>query len=750
MSEFGNPHEMIPSTSPAATQAALGPPAGDEIAGLGAGEMWQIVKQRKLFIAIMFVVFYLMVMGATLVVYRFFPAYTAEGYFQLDAPSAEGMQIERALVSPDIIATELESEALKLTHLDVLSEVLRVPEIMQTEFYKWYDGDIPECLYDLQSYVRSAPIRDSNLIQVRLACKDAVEAQLLVNTIMTRFEQRYRAEATRYYRETKKSLGVSKEDLEDDLKTLQLTMSTFRATVDIPNLEADSRLVTDHLARMAQSMSMMQANLAALQAQLTEVRRLGRSLPITPEMKMLVESDPVLRFWRQQVEVIGVEIASARSLLMGENHRHIKLLKQRARQFAELEVGKREELMNDLRERELNNLEQLVNSSRTALMSLQEDFQEQEAKRRDVDKHLQEYGNMQSEEERLEEALALLEQAFRAADHALADSARVRLKIVQLAQLPFRPSRPNLPVYLGGGFLLSILGSFGLAFLREFTDNAIRTPIDVARHGRLSVLGTVPNLDDDEADVDEIENAARIAPQSLVAESFRQICTNLLFSGPAESQRSILITSPSGEDGKTAVAINLAVSMARGNHRVLLIDCNFRRPGVRAVFSNTRAEGLSNILVGQSTLDDLVTNTDMPNLDVLSTGPMPPTPAELLGTRYMRELISEAVKKYDRVILDGPPVLLVSDALVLATQVDGVVVVTRAVNNSKGALKRTREQLAKVNARVLGGVLNGVQTRPGGYFKKHYREYYDYASDETIPRELPQSTRGDDEEDSSA
>ena len=331
----------------------------------------------------------------------------------------------------------------------------------------------------------------------------------------------------------------------------------------------------------------------------------------------------------------------------------------------------------------------------------------------------------------------------------MVDKARLRLRVVQFPSDPLTYSRPNLPIYLGGGFLLSVLVSFGLAFLREFTDNAIRTPLDVARHGRLSVLGVVPILDDEEADVDDIEAAARLAPQSLVAESFRQICTNLLFSGPSDSQRSILVTSPSGEDGKTAISVNLAVSLARGNQRVLLIDCNFRRPSVGNVFSNTRKEGLSNILVGQSTLDDLITKTDLPNLDVLSTGPMPPTPAELLGTRYMNELIAEAVKKYDRVILDGPPVLLVSDALILATQVDGVIMVTRAVNNSKGALKRAREKLLKVNARILGGVLNGAIARPGGYFKRQYREYYDYIGDDTIPRELPHAAAGADDDDSS-
>ncbi|MCH7870879.1 MAG: hypothetical protein IID33_04180 [Planctomycetes bacterium] len=571
MSNIDSTNPMIPSSALAAVAAVPASPAGEDEGGLGAGEMWQIIKQRKLFIAIMFVVFYLLAVGATLVVLYVFPQYTAEGFFQLDPPRAEDMKIELPLVDPRIMEREIEGEALKLTQLSVLQEVIKKEEIKATEFYKWYSSET-ECLFDLQKYIKAYPVADSNLIAVKLSCKSKTEARLLVETVMRSYHLKYREAATQYYRETKTALGKSKSDLEDELKTHQDNMARFRADVDIPNLESDSLLTAGNLASLSQQISMMHAQAAAIQATLNEVRRLGRSLPITPEMKMLVESDPVLRFWRQQVEVIGVEIATARSQLMGDNHRHIKLLRERQRQYAELEAGKREELMTDLRERELNNLEQTVISTRNALGSLQEDFEEQEAKRRDIDRHLQDYFNMQSAEERLEEALGEIGKAYRAAGHALADKSRVRLRVVQYPSDPLKYSRANLPIYLGGGFLLSVLASFGLAFLREFTDNAIRTPLDVARHGRLSVLGTVPILDDEEADVDDIEAAARLAPQSLVAESFRQMCTNLLVSGPTESQRSILITSPSGEDGKTAIAVNLAVTMARGNQRVVLLQ----------------------------------------------------------------------------------------------------------------------------------------------------------------------------------
>jgi len=179
------------------------------------------------------------------------------------------------------------------------------------------------------------------------------------------------------------------------------------------------------------------------------------------------------------------------------------------------------------------------------------------------------------------------------------------------------------------------------------------------------------------------------------------------------------------------------VTFAQSNQRVLLIDANFRRPGVRRAFVGTRAEGLCNVLVGQMPFEQTVTHTDLPNLDVLGSGPLPPNPGELLGSPQMRELLKLVAGKYDRVVLDGPPCLLVSDALVLATQVDGVVLVARAVNGTKGTLRRAREQLQRIGARVIGAVLNGVRAQPGGYFKQQYREFYEYREEESTTPQLP-------------
>jgi capsular exopolysaccharide synthesis family protein len=507
--------------------------------------------------------------------------------------------------------------------------------------------------------------------------------------------------------------------------------------MEIRRLEA-----REHVVALRNRLSELDAAVASLQTQVDSLEGIepGR-LPLTAEQELIIEADPILRYLRSQVENLDVEIA-ARSKLVGPNHREVVMLRQRRQGFFDKEVAKREELMAQVRARQREMLELELAQTRQMYLRLQEQHAEVQSEERDLDRNLLLYQEMVKDEERLGEQIAGVQQRLTEAQHAQRDRSRARLHVRQRPEKAIEPSRPDLWLYLGGGFILALAGGIGFGFLRELTDRAVRTPVDMARVCHLSVLGCIPLLDDEEADVDRIEDAVRLAPHSLVAEAFRRTRTNLQFSGPVESRRTLLVTSPGPGDGKTAVAINLATTMAHGNLRVLLVDCNFRRPAIRSAYADTRPEGLSNLLVGQGKLEDLVTKTDLPTLDVLSSGPMPPTPAELLGSAPMRELIKQAAERYDHVILDGPPTLLISDATVLAMQVDGVVLVGRAEENTRGEVQRAREQLESIKARIVGAILNGVKAKAGGYFKQQYREFYDYTSEETIPAELPEPSPG--------
>lgn len=735
MSSNAEPQPLVRAAPLAAAPPVVGLEGGG---GLGPADAWRIIKQRKWLVILTFVLLYLLVCGVTFVVYQYFPAYTSEALIEM-LPVREGpLSLNELRVEPNVIKTQLETEARKLKSRRLVGDVLKLPQVKETNFYKWYDGDLLQMQDDLASMLVSAPVPESTLVRVSLATRTRSDATLIIQKLIDAYLAESRTRTKDEMGQRSESLKETLKKKESELRLLGDDIARFRESTEAPQLESSRERTAYNLSQLQLDLSQVQLAATRVQAQLDQVRATGTGqAPLTAEMRIIIESDPVLRFWRQQVESLDIEIrVSAKTL--GENHRATALLVERRQSIYEKETAKREELIDDLRQRQLEVLTQELASLNAQEGRLQDQIQEMEARQRDVDRNILRYGNMVATEERLRQEIKDISKGVTEAEHMVGDRSReVRMALVQPPIDAVKPSRPDVVFYLGGGFVLALLGSIGLAFLRELTDTAIRTPLDIIRHGNLSVLGTIPLIDDEEADVDEIEHATRGAPNSLVAEAFRRVRTNLTFSGPPESQRCLLITSPRPGDGKTAIAVNLAVTLAQGNQRVLLIDCNFRRPGVRNVFAGTRAEGLSNILIGRGRLEELTSRTELPNLDVLTSGPMPPTPSDLLGGPYMRQVIAESLARYDRVILDGPPALLISDALVLATLVDGVVLVARAVNSSKGALRRARDQLEGVNARIVGAILNGVQARAGGYFRQQYREFYDYTTDEAAPFELP-------------
>lgn len=723
--------ELLSGPAPAVGAAA-------ETEGMGFADFVRVLKQRRLMIVITSVVIYMLVVLATFITYKYFPGYLGEAIYEMEPPTRGDLRPEEDPVNPQNMEVMLQTEARKLKQMDLLLAVVQQPEIKNTHYYRWYGGEATRAANGLKDDLVCAPIMNSQLIRVALVCQKKSEAPLIVNTVTRLYEEKYRQKSRDETFSQVESLKKTRDELIAKLNSKREEISRFRATTDVPALEASRSAAKEYTFRLKAQLSQYDTWVANLQAQLESLAGMDpMKLPLNAEQQLIIESDPVLRYWRSQVEGLDVEI-EATLKLVGPNHRQVQILEQRRRGFLEKEAAKREELVDQVRRRQYEQLRQELASTQRQQLALREQLEEAEAKERDLEGNAQRFKQMLDDEQSLLRQIEEVERTLVGAEHGMRDAPnRVRLRLVQSAKEAIKPSRPNLPIFLGGGFVLAIVGGIGLAFLREITDTAVRTPVDVARFGRLSVLGTIPLLDDEEADVEEVEHAARVAPHSLIAEAFRKVRTNIQFSGPAQSQRILLITSGGPEDGKTTVAVNLAVTMAQASQRVLLIDCNFRRPAIRRIFQGTRPDGLSNVLTGQATLDALVTPCEVPNLFVLTSGPMPPTPAELLGSLAMRRLLDEAAQKFDRVILDGPPALLISDAIVLALQVDGVIVVARAEINRKGALKRVREQLESINARVVGAVLNGVKAKAGGYFRKHYREFYEYTSDETIPVELP-------------
>ncbi|MGH4052953.1 MAG: CpsD/CapB family tyrosine-protein kinase [Clostridium sp.] len=213
-------------------------------------------------------------------------------------------------------------------------------------------------------------------------------------------------------------------------------------------------------------------------------------------------------------------------------------------------------------------------------------------------------------------------------------------------------------------------------------------------------------------------------PKSRTAEAFRTLRTNIQFSSLDKVVKSIAVTSSGSGEGKSTVMSNLAITMAESGMKVILVDCDLRKPSVHKKMGITNSTGLTNVLVQGVSKDDCLVKTDINNLSVLTSGPVPPNPAELLGSKKMRDFIEDLKKEYDLILIDAPPVLAVTDAQILSTIVDGVIFVASYGEAQKNALVDAKNLIEKVGGKILGIVFNKVPEAVSGYHGKYYKGYY--------------------------
>ena len=212
-------------------------------------------------------------------------------------------------------------------------------------------------------------------------------------------------------------------------------------------------------------------------------------------------------------------------------------------------------------------------------------------------------------------------------------------------------------------------------------------------------------------------------PKSIIAEEFRAIRTNIQYSNLDKNIKTIAITSTTKNEGKTTVTTNLAVNFSRiENKKVLIVDCDLRNPSVYKEFGISNSNGLTDLLIEDKNISDYIKSTDIDNLDILTAGPVPPNPSEMLASNKMRKLIESISEEYDYVFLDTPPIGMVTDAGILASFIDGTVIVVRSEFIDIKGLQDTKKKLVSVNANILGVVLNGKKAEKDSYYYSYYGE----------------------------
>ncbi len=335
------------------------------------------------------------------------------------------------------------------------------------------------------------------------------------------------------------------------------------------------------------------------------------------------------------------------------------------------------------------------------------------------------------------------------------------IRVVDPALVPSEPSRPQKARNILLGLLVGLVGGIGLAFAREYMDNTIKLPDDIEMLVGLPSLAVVPAFAAGNGDGNRrmsrllgsgsngakecrVELVSHNLPQSHMSEAFRSLRTSLLLSQAEHPPQVILMTSSLPREGKTTCAVNLAVTLAQLGDRTLLVDADLRKPGINRALSlvDGKHAGLSSYLAGVSSLDLItVPHPAISNLAAIPTGPIPPNPADLLSSRRLAELIQELRKRYKFVVIDSPPIMAATDAVILSVLVDGVLIVARSHETPKEAFTRARDLLVSVNSRILGAVLNAVDSNAPNYYYSY--RYYPYPSGESRKDREEDSTDSD-------
>ncbi|MCA9588034.1 MAG: polysaccharide biosynthesis tyrosine autokinase, partial [Myxococcales bacterium] len=329
----------------------------------------------------------------------------------------------------------------------------------------------------------------------------------------------------------------------------------------------------------------------------------------------------------------------------------------------------------------------------------------------------------------------LLEQVKEADLRRMMNTNNVRL--VDPATEARAPIRPRVDVSLGVGALVGLLLGLGLVLLKEQLDNTLKTPEDVEDRLGVTFLGLLPEVADDAPDRKGGKTRTRrpggteLAPELIVherplsgvAEAARSLRTNLTFMTPDKPFRKILVTSAAPSEGKTTVATSIAISLAQGGHRVCIIDCDLRRPRLHRVFGREGDMGLTNVLLGEATIDDVALPTVVPNLYSIPCGPIPPNPADTVASERFKRFLDEMLEHFDRVVIDSPPIVAVTDPAIISTLVDAVIFVVRAFHTPMTLSRSGLRTLRDVDAPVAGAVLNAVNLNRHEYAYHHYYYY---------------------------
>lgn len=612
---------------------------------------------------------------------------------------------------------------------------------------------------NLRKSISVTPIRNTDMIEIKVSALSPFEAAYLTNAVADAYKTMNQAQSQAEVRQVKNFLEEQLEKLRTELARSEESLKTYKERAKVVALDKETEELVRKTAEFEtmynEAVTEWEANkqrLAYINRQLAE-RNVNidmetiSSQPYLSELKkQMAEKEAELAKYRAQLVELGVdESTNSNVQQLGAQVQALKdKFRQEATKAAAADFIDPAQLSGTLFTSKIE--------AETEIQSLQPKV---DALHAIVDRYNRELESLPEKSLTLarlmrsaqvdEKIYIMLQEKYQ--ESRITEVGQLgNVRIIDSAKPPKNPIRPKKKLNVILGVLVGLGLGIGIAFVLEYMDSSVRTMEDVERLS-LTIMATIPFIKPEQTngmftklrnggsdpEVKSINErlVVHLKPKSPISEAYRTLRTNLLFTTPDRPIKVLMVTSSGPKEGKSTTVANLAITFAQMGNKTLLIDADLRRPILHKLFGLDRKTGLTNILVGRNTLEESVKALpDLPELELLSCGVLPPNPAELLATDKMRQLLEYAKSRYAMVLIDTPPTIAVADASILSSLVDGVMLVVRSGVTEKEAVMRTHDQLTKVNAPIMGVVLNSIKVADvyGSYYYYYYHQYY-YGSD---------------------
>ena len=596
----------------------------------------------------------------------------------------------------------------------------------------------------LRARMKVEPVQDSRLVRVKFTDADPARAQRLLSAAVDTYVEQNLDTSMEATNQTVEWLDVQLKRLRQDLESQEMSLHDFKLKYNLLSVSYDdqSNMVRAEIQQLNSSLTELKAKKEAVSARLAIVKSIDPQDPGDIPATELVANEALGTL---RTAYLGAKRELEMAKAGGKDERHPEVQKLNA-QLESTRAAIAQELKNvkNGAEIELAN----VNHQLGGLTSLYEG-----ARKEAMELNLKEleYSRLHRSKENTEKLFSLvLERST--------ESGLSKMAPFNNARVLDRPLKPQAPVFprpgtnLAVGLTIGLLLGLAGATAREMADRTVRNSEDIELELGLPVLGSLPDVTRDGSAANlgyyygrrrarQKERAAaadagaeggkserpellvHTHPKSVAAEAARAIRTNLMFMSPDNPYRCLLVTSAGPAEGKTTVAASIAIAIAQTGQSVCLVDCDLRKPRIHSVFGERNDKGVTSALLQPEELPAIILETPIPNLRILRAGPTPPNPSDLMHSEAFGRLLQELRTQFDRVVIDSPPIGLVTDGVILSTRVDATVLVVRALNTRRDAAKRAMRSLRDVGANCAGFVLNAVAPTGRYYYHSYYAAY---------------------------